>query len=232
MQKKVILICLMLSGLSTATAQKIATNKLFSESLMQDSCTFATTGRNTYFILEVGYQQVFKGVEGKDTTTLIITVLNDTKMIGNIETRIVEENEMVNGKPVEISRNYFAFCKQTGSIYYFGEDVDIYKNGKITSHDGAWVAIGKNKSGVQMPGLVLLGARYYQEIAPATAMDRAEILSMAETMKTPAGNFVNVVKVEETSALKPNEKEYKYYAPKIGLIKDGDLLLTKAGFVK
>ena len=232
MKKNLILSGLILSSISSAFSQTNAPGKLFSESLMQDSCTFVTTGRNAYFILEVGYQQTFKGIEGKDTTTLIITVLNETKKVGNTETRIVEENEMVNGKPIEISRNYFAFCKQTGSIYYFGEDVDMYKDGKVTSHEGAWVAEGKNKSGVQMPGLVLLGARYYQEIAPSIAMDRAEILSMTETLKTPAGNFINVIKIEETTPLEPKEKGYKYYAPGIGLIKDGDLLLTKAGFVK
>lgn len=231
--KKMIFYCtLTLLGIINALAQTKVPSKLFTESLMRDNCSFVTTGRNTYFILEVGYQQTLQGIEGKDTTTLIITVLNETKKIGNVEARIVEENEMVNGKPIEISRNYFAFCKQTGSIYYFGEDVDMYKDGKVVSHEGAWIAEGKNKSGVQMSGLVLLGARYYQEIAPGIAMDRAEILSMTETMTTPAGNFTNVVMIEETTPIEPKEKEYKYYAPEIGLIKDGDLALIKAGFRK
>lgn len=232
MNKIILLSGLILSSIFSAYGQTNAQGKPFTESLMQDNCTFATEGRNTYFILEVGYQQIFKGIEDKDTTTLIITVLNETKKIGDVETRIVEENEMVNGKPVEISRNYFAFCKQTGSIYYFGEDVDMYKDGKVTSHEGAWIAEGKYKSGVQMPGLVLLGSRYYQEIAPTIAMDRAEILSITETMETPAGNFINVLKIEETTPIEPEEKEYKYYAQDTGLIKDGDLVLTKAGFLK
>ena len=73
-------------------------------------------------------------------------------------------NESANGHLVEISRNYFTFCKETSSIYYFGEDVDIYKDGKVVSHEGAWLAEGKNKAGVQIPGLVLLGSRFYQEI--------------------------------------------------------------------
>ncbi len=199
---------------------------------MQDSCTFSTIGRNTYFILEPGFQQTLMGIEHKDTTTLIITVLNQTKKIANVETRIIEEREMVNGTPIEISRNYFAFCKQTGTIYYFGEDVDMYKNGRIISHEGAWIAEGKNKSGVQMPGLVLLGSRYYQEIAPSVAMDRAEVVSMTGTMKTPDGNFTNVLKIEETTPVEIKDKEFKYYAPGVGLIKDENLLLVKYGFIK
>jgi hypothetical protein len=136
------------------------------------------------------------------------------------------------GQTIEISRNYFAFCKQTSGIYYFGEDVDVYKDGKVVSHEGAWLAEGQNKAGLAMPGLILLGARYYKEIAPGVAMDRAEIVSMNETKQTPAGNFTNCLKTEETTALNSSEKEYKLYAPGIGLIKDENFLLIKYGFVK
>jgi hypothetical protein len=160
----------------TACAQP--KEKPFTEMLMQDSCTFLTKGRNNFFILEPGYQLILEGKEGKDSVRLVITVLNETKKIGNVETRVIEENESANGKTVEISRNYFAFCQQTSSIFYFGEDVDIYKNGNVVSHDGEWLATGNNKPGVAMPGLFLLGSRYYQEIAPGIAMDRAEIISM------------------------------------------------------
>ena len=82
-----------------------------------------------------------------------------------------------------------------------------------------------------MPGLILLGARYYQEIAPGIAMDRAEIISMNEKMITPAGIYMNCLKMEETTPLEPKNKEYKFYAPGIGLIRDGDLLLIRHGFI-
>lgn len=213
-------------------AQTKSKSKEFTASLMQDSCSFTTTGRNTYFILEPGYQLTLNGLENNDTTILIITVLNETKKIGGVETRIVEENESVNGKTLEISRNFFAFCKQTSSIYYFGEEVDIYKNGKIVSHDGAWIAEGNNKAGIALPGLILLGSRYYQEVAPGIAMDRAEILSINEMLETPAGKYTHVLKIEETTPLEPKDKSYKLYALGIGLIRDGDLLLKKYGFIK
>ena len=227
--KRNFIICLLaLVGFLNASAQ----SKLFTESLMQDSCTFITTGRNSYFILEPGYRLTLEGVDGKDSVRLVITVLNETKKIGTAEIRVVEENESVNGKTIEISRNYFAFCKENSSIYYFGEEVDIYKNDKIINHDGAWAATGNNKPGIAMPGLILLGARYYQEIAPGIAMDRAEIISTTEKATTPAGNFTAVLKIEETTPLEPKSKDFKLYAPGIGLIKDGDLLLIKYGFIK
>lgn len=176
---------------------------------MQDSCSFMTTGRNSFFILEPGYQLVLEGIELNDTSRLVITVLNETKIIGGVETRIVEENESVNRKTVEISRNFFAFCKQTGIVYYFGEEVDIYKNGNIVNHEGAWIAEGKNKAGIALPGLVLLGSRYYQEIVPGIAMDRAEIVSISDMLETPAGKYNNVLKIVETSPLEPKDISYK-----------------------
>jgi len=232
LMKNTILFFLFLTMLTNGFAQSKRGSKPFTESLMQDSCTFLTTGRTLYFILEPGYQLVLEGVEKKETTRLVITVLNETKKIGGIETRIVEENESVNGKTVEISRNFFAFCKQNSNIYYFGEEVDIYKNGKVVSHDGAWIAEGNNKAGIAMPGSIILGAKYFQEIAPGIAMDRAENISTSEKTTTPAGRFTNVLKVKETTPLEPKVKDHKLYAPGVGLIKDGDMLLTKHGFIK
>ena len=73
--------------------------------------------------------------------------------------------------------------------------------------------------------------KYYQEIAPSVAMDRAEVISLTESLKTPAGTFGNCLKTQEGSALNPLEKELKVYAPGIGLLKDGEMLLTKYGYI-
>ena len=223
-----LLICVSPAGCS----QNKTVGKKFTESLMQDSCSFLPNGRNPFFILEPDYQLVLEGIEEGDTAKLIITVVDEIKRIGDVDTRIVEEKEFVNGEIVEISKNFFAFCRQNGSIYYFGEEVDNYKNDKVENHDGSWIAGGKNNAGLLMPGFILLGARYYQEIAPGVAMDRAEIISMNETVQTPAGNFTNCLKTEETNALKPKEKEFKYYAAGIGLVQEEKLRLVKYGFIK
>jgi hypothetical protein len=203
----------------------------FTTSFQEKDCSFTSTGRNAYFILEPGYQSVLEGVEKNDTTVLVVTVLKETKKIGDVETRVVEERESVNGNIVEISRNFFAFCKQTNSLFYFGEDVDIYKNGKVLNHEGAWLAGGNNKAGIGLPGIYLLGSRYYQEIAPGIGMDRGEIISISEIQETPAGKYTNILKIEETTPLDPKDISYKLYAPGVGLIKDGNLLLKKYGFL-
>jgi hypothetical protein len=197
-------------------------NKKWTESFGEENCSFSSVGRNKYFVLEPGHQVTLANRDEQ----VVITVLDETEMVGDVETRIVEEREKEGGKIVEISRNFFAICKEHGDVFYFGEEVENYKNGKFVGHSGAWRADDKRcKAGIIMPGTILLGARHYQELAP-NAKDRAEIVADGVTFKTPAGTFKNCIKVEETSALDADEKCYKIYAPGVGIILDEDLLLT------
>lgn len=207
-----------------------AAEPAFTEDFAIDKSDLSSTGRNPYFILEPGYQLYFKGEDGD----LTITVLNDTKLVDGVETRVVEERETEGGKLIEVSRNYFAISKRNNGVFYFGEDVDMYdKSGKISGHGGTWCAgVDGARAGLMMPGLPLLGSRFYQEVAPKIAMDRAEIVSVSDTRKVPAGSFDRVLKTQETTPLEPGVKEYKYYAPGIGLIKDGDMELVRYGAVR
>jgi len=187
----------------------------------------ATSGQNPYFILTPGYQLVLEGKESGADIRLVVTVLNETKKIGDYEARVVEERETNNGALAEVSRNYFAIHKTTRDVFYLGEDVDVYKNGKIVDHEGAWLhGTGGAKFGMMMPGQPQAGQRYYQEIAPKVAMDRAEILTIDEKVMTPAGTFERCVRAEETTPLEPGDKGLKVYAPGVGLIKDGSLELV------
>ncbi len=199
----------------------------WTDSFDLDNCHFSDVGRNEYFILEPNYRLTLKGMEDNDSVTLVISVLNETQIIDGISTRVVEERETASGELVEVSRNYFAFCSTYASVFYFGEDVDIYQDGKIIGHQGSWRA-GENgfRPGLMMPGLVTIGSSYYQEIAPGAAMDRARLVVTDMTLDTPAGRFENCLMTEETSALEPESRECKIYAPGVGLIKDGDLLLS------
>jgi hypothetical protein len=185
-----------------------------------------STGGNPHFILEPGHYLVLED----DKTRVIITVLGETKMVDGVETRVVEEREFKRGELYEVSRNYYAASKLTNDVFYFGEDVDFYKDGQIVNHEGAWLAgLQGAKFGMIMPGQLSLDAAYYQELAPDVSMDRARIVSTSETVATPAGEFTNCLKVEETTPLKPDSVEYKYYAPGVGMVRDGDLRLVEVG---
>lgn len=221
------------AGLAAAGEKSAArADKSWESTLAPQVEAMSATGRNRFFILEPGYQLAFQGKEGRKTVDLVITVLNETKQVAGVETRIVEERESVDGELVEVSRNYFAVGATTKTVYYFGEDVDIYRNGKVTSHEGAWLAgVAGAQHGIAMPAENKVGDRYYQEQAPKVALDRAETVSVTETVKTPAGAFENCLKVKETTPLERGVG-YKIYAPEVGLASDGELKLIRHGFVQ
>ena len=200
-------------------------------------CELASTGRNQFFILEPGFQLVLEGGSEKvqitvlDDMKTISGVLDETGKVTSITTRVVEEREWKDGEIIEVSRNFFAICPSTKDVFYFGEEVDDYKDGEVFSHSGAWLAGQKGaKAGLIMSGDPTVGMRYYQEIAPDVALDRAEVVSLDETLETPAGSFSNSLKTQEGNALNPGEKEFKTYAPGIGLSQEESLLLTSYGF--
>ena len=223
----------------------------FTTDFRLDKCRFVTWGNNPYFKLWPGYQLVLEGIEpsevegeeGEDVR-VVITVLWDTEVIdlrnqgiGRVRTRVVEEREWVDDELVEVSRNFFARCKQTDAVYYFGEDVDNYEDGKIVNHDGAWRAGKKGaKAGLIMPGTFLLGSKYFQEIAEKDeAVDRGENTAMGFSVTTKAGTtFENCVEVVDTNPAEGvcdvEEGDVKIYGPGVGLVMDEELELVEYGF--
>ncbi len=193
----------------------------------------ATEGENPYFVLKPGYQLALEGMDGSKAVRLLVTVLQDTANIGGVETRVVEERETAGGVLVEVSRNFFAIHPRTKDVYYFGEDVDIYKHGKLASHEGAW-RHGSNNAhfGLMMPGTPALGMRHYQELAPKVAMDRVEIVSLTERSTTPAGVFENCLKMKETTPLEVFARDTKVYARGIGIVEDGALKLVSHKYLQ
>jgi len=196
-------------------------------------CHWDSTGDNLYFPLVPGNQQVLK--DEKNKVELTITTTNETKKIsfssGNgsvttLDARVVEERETVDGELFEVSRNWFAICRQTGSVFYFGEAVQFFNP---PGTGGSWEA-GKGTPPAR-PGLQMLsgtppnGARYYQEVALGVAEDRAEVVSTTGQVQTPAAKFQKVLITQESSALEPGTS-LKYYGQGVGLIKDGGLELV------
>jgi hypothetical protein len=187
------------------------------------------SGGNLYFSLVPGTRLRLEGDDDGDFIEVEIKVLDQTKIIEfeingqmiEAKTRVVREREWENGELVEVSKNYFARCKKTGDVYYFGEDVDIYEDGEVVSHDGAWLA-GEDgaQPGLIMPSVFTLGSRYFQEFAPGVAMDRAKHVETGLVVDTPAGTFENCVRIVETTPLEPGSESTKIYAPGVGLIVD------------
>jgi hypothetical protein len=206
------------------------------------SCRFTPHHGNAFFPLEPGRQLYYTNAKcmaaGKcaELEELWITTepqtrrftLGSGKHRQQVIARVVEERETEDGELKEISRNYFAVCAPARDVYYFGEHVDIYEDGEIVSHDGAWLA-GRNGAlpGIIMPdSAFLLGTRYFQEQAAGVALDRAEHVASGLQLMLPAGTFKGCIKTVETSPLEPGEESIKFYCPGVGMVIDNELELA------
>jgi hypothetical protein len=228
---------------SSIMAQAVDEETGYTDKYMTQNCTFIDDGENAYYILRPGYQMVLEGEEDGEHVLFVHHVLYETRMfhlpdLGWVSTRVIEELEWVDGKPYEFTRGFFALCKETGDLYDFGDEVDIYyEDGtRVKSNDGTWHAGKPDKDGVAhpgifMPGTFMLGAKYYQQMADGMSMERAENWEMGLTIETPAGTFTDCIRVRETNWSEPEGAEtFKTHAPGIGLIGEDTLELVAYGY--
>lgn len=198
-----------------------------------DHNTFTLAVDNRFFPLPVGQQWVYSGQEQGQTLGLQITVLDQTASLytgqQKVATRAVEEREWDDADAdgvvdadealIEVSRNYFAQT-QGGTVCYFGEDVDIYENGVVVSHEGAWRADAPgNAPGIFMPAAPQEGMTYQQEVAPGVALDEATITRVGRAVTVPAGTFTETITVRDFNPL-DGSRGTKVYAAGVGLIRD------------
>ena len=145
-----------------------------------------------------------------------------------VEALVFEDREYENGELSEVAVDFFA-QSDDGTVWYLGEEVDEYQGGKVIGHKGAWM-FGKDTQtpGVLFPGQPKVGAKFKSEDVSKTISERDEIVSVSETVTTPAGTFRDCVKVRERLA--DGKTEYKYYAKGVGVVLEqtppnGDVLL-------
>ena len=70
-----------------------------------------------------------------------------------------------------------------------------------------------------MPAKLDVGFNFYGEFAPADdAVDQSTISARDLTLSVSGRTFKRVVRVFETSELEPDVREFKYYAPGVGLL--------------
>jgi hypothetical protein len=219
-----------------------ADDEAYTERFPVDDCWFSRYSSNSYFSLRPGRQSYLSNIscyQAGDCDALeevTITVTDRREPIAfraddervRLRARVVNEFHQEDGEVSEISENWFAECLGTGDVYYFGEEVDIYEDGEIVSNDGAWRAgVDGAQPGIIMPGgAILIGSRYYQEVAPGIAQDRAVHVDKDFEVDVPAGHFDDCILIEETTPLDPEEMSTKIYCEDVGLVVDDDLELV------
>jgi len=149
--------------------------------------------------------------------------VHKTFQIGSqtVEALTVEDREYTaSGDLTEATLDYFA-QDDDGNVYYLGEDVDVYKHGKITGHSGAWL-LGRDTKipGVLLPAHPKVGDKFQSENVPGITREDDEVVSVSETLTVPFGTFHDCVKVKEHAS--DGATEFKLYAPGVGVIAEMD----------
>lgn len=184
---------------------------------------FADVIDNPFMPMIPGSAYIYRGSDEGDSVRIRTKITHDTKTVMGVDTTVVRDREFVNGELIEDTLDYYA-QDVAGNVWYFGEDSQQIENGQVVGTEGSWLA-GENgaEPGIIMKANPAVGDSYDQEVAPGTAEDHAEVLSLDRTVSAPFGTFGNCLKTAETTPLEPDALEYKYYAPGIGQIKAKDI---------
>ena len=146
------------------------------------------------------------------------------KELLGIQTTTLRDRAYEGGLLVEDTFDYFA-QDIAGNVWYFGEDVTNYvydANGDLvsTNPSSSWLAgFNDAEPGYIMPANPMVGQRYYQEFAELDeAVDQAEITGIGLNIALGGIDYTDVLQIYETTVLDADAREFKYYAPGLGLI--------------
>jgi hypothetical protein len=190
---------------------------------------------NPYRVFQPGAVKVFSGKKGNQLSVIVDLDLADTRTFqwnaASIPCRMIQETEFTGGTLSEISVNFSAQADD-GTVYYFGELVDGYKNGVLDgTHDGSWVVgtpvstdppgtLSTTKPGIFMSANPMVGDSFKAEDLAGFLDETDTVKGTNLTVKTPAGKFGKAISVLETSALAgEGPGETKFYVPGIGVVK-------------
>ncbi len=135
-----------------------------------------------------------------------------------VETLVYHDREYLDGELVEETKDFIAQDKD-GNVWYFGEEVDNYENGKLKDHNGAWrAAYTGAKPGIWIKAKHMVGDSYRQEYRRGEAEDMAKIVATGVTVTTRVSTYQNCTKTYDWTPLDPKAMEYKYYCPEVGSV--------------
>jgi hypothetical protein len=145
-------------------------------------------------------------------------VLDETREVMGIETRVVHDVVTEDGGLVEDTYDWYA-QDEDGNVWYFGEETQEFEDGKPSTTAGSWEAgVDGAQPGILVPAESEVGMTYQQEYYEGEAEDAAEVLSLEEKVEVPFGSFDGVLMTKEYTPLEPDVLEHKFYAHGVGVV--------------
>jgi hypothetical protein len=178
---------------------------------------------NSYLPISKFDRCVFAGNDEGTEVQVVRTNLSRTKTFHyrgeTIDALVQKDKETEDGELVEKTFDYFA-QSDSGDVYYLGEDVNEYENGKLTGHGGAWL-LGKQTDtpGVLMPANPNVGTTFTSEDVPGITHEDDRVVSTRKARNIGGRIYPNVIRVREDTR-PPPETEYKLYSRGTGVISE------------
>ena len=183
-----------------------------------DPANFVPQVNNKYFTLKPGTKFTYKKQTTEGTGRVEIVVSNETKKVMGVTTTVVKDKVWLNDKVIEDTIDLYAQDKD-GNVWYFGEAVNNYKDGKLQDHEGSWQA---GVDGAR-PGIIMFkdpkpGITYRQEYYKGKAEDMGTVIAVGKKVTTPYGSFDDCLQTRDWSLIDKTINEYKYYCPNVAFM--------------
>lgn len=119
------------------------------------------------------------------------TLLPETRLIEwtegeTVETRVSQYVAYLDGRIQEAALDFYAQADD-GSVWYFGEEVNDYRDGTVFSTEGTWLAGRDGPPAMIMPGDPRIGDVHRAENIPAVAFEEVAIKTVGKTVAGPTG---------------------------------------------
>jgi hypothetical protein len=168
------------------------------------------------------HQTIYGGhVDGKPFRTEV-SLLPGSKPIswrGNtIDTAISQYVAYLDGRIHEVALDWYAQADD-GSVWYFGEDVFNYEDGKVADTEGTWIARDEIPAAMIMPANPQVGNVYRPENAPEVVFEEVRVEKIDLTIAGPGGIISGAIEVSELHM--DGKREGKVFAPGYGEFSTG-----------
>ncbi len=197
-----------------APSQRAANRRV---DLQRPTFSDPTNITNELFPINEVEQSIQLGAEGDVTLRHEITLLDETKLVRwngrDIETVVSQFVAYGDGEILEVATDYFAQADD-GAVWYLGEDVTNYENGRVENHDGTWLAGRDGPGGMIMPANPEVGDVYRPENIPGFVFEEVTVKQTNMTVDGPTGPVHGAILVQER--LMDGTLEDKIFAPGYG----------------
>ncbi len=182
-----------------------------------DPTMFTANVDNQWFPLPVGTTWVYVGTKDAKAAVDLVVVSDRTRTIDGVETRVVEDRLLLDGRLEERTSDYYA-QDACGNVWYFGEDTAaLDRRGRVVETSGSFHAgVDGAEPGLFMEATPEVGLRFRQEWYRGQAEDAFRAVDLATKVTVPSGSYTDALLTEERTALEPGVLDQKYYAAGVG----------------